>query len=107
MLLTTLALAMATVGQGPSDWYEPFPAHKVIGNVYYVGSKDLATFLITTPEGHILINSGFGRQGPIFVHDRPLGHLQSGPRFGGSGRGETGWRHAGRSSNARAHARMH
>src|SRR5712692_1753884 len=65
MLLTTLALAMATVGQGPSDWYEPFPAHKVIGNVYYVGSKDLATFLITTPEGHILINSGFERTVPL------------------------------------------
>ena len=65
MLLTTLALAMAAVGQGPSDWYEPFPAHKVIGNVYYVGSKDLATYLITTPEGHILINSGFDRTVPL------------------------------------------
>jgi len=64
MLLTTLALAMA-VGQGPADWYEPFPAHKVIGNVYYVGSKDLATFLITTPDGHILINSGFERTVPL------------------------------------------
>ncbi len=65
MLLTTLTLAMATVGQGPADWYEPFPAHKVVGNVYYVGSKDLATFLITTPEGHILINSGFERTVPL------------------------------------------
>ena len=57
MYLTTLALTMAAVGQGPAEWYEPFPAHKVIGNVYYVGSKDLATYLITTPDGHILINS--------------------------------------------------
>jgi CubicO group peptidase (beta-lactamase class C family)/glyoxylase-like metal-dependent hydrolase (beta-lactamase superfamily II) len=65
MLLTTLTLAVATIGQGPSDWYEPFPAHKIIGNVYYVGSKDLATFLITTPEGHILINSGFERTVPL------------------------------------------
>jgi acetyl esterase/lipase len=65
MLLTTLALAVATIGQGPADWYEPFPAHKVIGNVYYVGSKDLATYLITTPEGHILINSGFERTVPL------------------------------------------
>jgi CubicO group peptidase (beta-lactamase class C family)/glyoxylase-like metal-dependent hydrolase (beta-lactamase superfamily II) len=64
MLLTTLALAMA-VGQGQSDWYEPFPAHKVVGNVYYVGSKDLATFLISTPDGHILINSGFERTVPL------------------------------------------
>src|SRR6476660_2528889 len=65
MLLTTLALAMAAIGQGPSDWYEPFPAHKVVGNVYYVGSKDLATYLITTPEGHILINSGFEETVPL------------------------------------------
>lgn len=65
MLLTTLTLAMATIGQGPADWHEPFPAHKVVGNVYYVGSKDLATFLITTPAGHILINSGFERTVPL------------------------------------------
>ena len=39
------------------DWTSPFPAHRVIGNVYYVGSKDLAAFLITTPQGYILINS--------------------------------------------------
>jgi metallo-beta-lactamase class B len=65
MLLATLVLAAAAVGQGQSDWYEPFPAHKVIGNVYYVGSKDLATFLITTPDGHILINSGFERTVPL------------------------------------------
>jgi metallo-beta-lactamase class B len=61
--LSMLALGCAVVGQGP--FYEPFPAHKVIGNVYYVGSRDLATYLITTPEGHILINSGFERTVPL------------------------------------------
>ena len=65
MLFTMFAFAMTAVGQGPSEWSEPFPAHKVVGNVYYVGSKDLATFLITTPEGHILINSGFDRTVPL------------------------------------------
>src|ERR1700756_4044688 len=65
MLLTTLMLSLGAVGQGPAAWYEPFPAHKVVGNVYYVGSKDLATYLITTPEGHILINSGFERTVPL------------------------------------------
>jgi CubicO group peptidase (beta-lactamase class C family)/glyoxylase-like metal-dependent hydrolase (beta-lactamase superfamily II) len=65
MLLTALTLTVAAVGQGPADWYEPFPPHKVVGNVYYVGSKDLATYLITTPEGHILINSGFERTVPL------------------------------------------
>ncbi len=65
MLPTTLALVMTTLAPGQSDWYEPFPAHKVVGNVYYVGSKDLATYLITTPDGHILINSGFERTVPL------------------------------------------
>lgn len=51
--------------EGPAVWFEPFPAHRVIGNVYYVGSKDLATYLITTPAGHILINSGFERTVPL------------------------------------------
>jgi CubicO group peptidase (beta-lactamase class C family) len=62
---TRLTLAVALAAAGQSDWYEPFPAHKVVGNVYYVGSKDLATYLITTPEGHILINSGFERTVPL------------------------------------------
>jgi metallo-beta-lactamase class B len=44
---------------------EPFPAHRVVGNVYYVGSKALATYLITTPEGHILINSSFEETVPL------------------------------------------
>jgi metallo-beta-lactamase class B len=60
-----LALAGAAFGQGQGPFYEPFPAHKVIGNVYYVGSKDLASYLITTPEGHILINSGFEETVPL------------------------------------------
>ena len=62
---TTLSLALAFAAVGQADWHEPFPAHKIVGNVYYVGSKDLASYLITTPEGHILINSGFERTVPL------------------------------------------
>src|SRR3954466_3773937 len=62
---TTSLLALAWAAAGQADWYEPFPAHKVVGNVYYVGSKDLASYLIATPEGHILINSGFERTVPL------------------------------------------
>jgi metallo-beta-lactamase class B len=39
------------------DWTQPFPAFRIAGNLYYVGSKGLANYLVTTPEGHILINS--------------------------------------------------
>src|SRR5207237_776618 len=41
------------------DFNKPFPAHKVIGNVYFAGTDALGTYLITTPEGHIIINSDF------------------------------------------------
>ena len=40
-----------------NDWTEPFPAFRITGNLYYVGSKGLANYLIATPQGHILINS--------------------------------------------------
>lgn len=40
---------------------EPF---KIIGNVYYVGASDVTSFLITTPKGHILIDSGFSETVP-------------------------------------------
>jgi metallo-beta-lactamase class B len=38
---------------------KPFPPHHVIGNVYFVGTADLGTYLITTPEGHILVNTDY------------------------------------------------
>jgi metallo-beta-lactamase class B len=43
----------------PPDWNAPFPAHRIIDNVYFVGTAQLGSFLITTPEGHILVNSDF------------------------------------------------
>jgi hypothetical protein len=43
--------------QSNADWTEPFPPFKIAGNLYYVGSKGLANYLIATPQGHILINS--------------------------------------------------
>jgi len=57
ILIFLLALTASASAQIPSDWTQPFPPHRVIANVYYVGSKDLASYLITTPQGDILINS--------------------------------------------------
>jgi len=48
-----------------NDWTEPFPPFKIAGNLYYVGSKGLASYLITTPEGHILINSDLVESVPL------------------------------------------
>jgi metallo-beta-lactamase class B len=54
------ALASPGLAQTDPDWTRPFPPFRIVGNVYWVGSYDLATYLIATPEGHILINTGVG-----------------------------------------------
>ena len=58
-LLGILALAQQ------DSWTKPFPAHKIVGNLYYVGTEDLACFLITNPDGHILINTGLADSVPL------------------------------------------
>ncbi len=42
-----------------------FPAHKIMGNLYYVGTGTLNSYLITTPAGHILINTNFEDTVPL------------------------------------------
>jgi metallo-beta-lactamase class B len=42
------------------EWTRPFPPFRMIGNIYWVGSYDLSTYLITSPQGHILVNTGVG-----------------------------------------------
>lgn len=48
-----------------ADWTEPFEPFKIAGNLYYVGSKGLANYLIATPKGHILINSDLEENVPL------------------------------------------
>src|SRR5690242_19291947 len=47
------------------EWDEPFPPHRIADNLYYVGSRGLSSYLITTSKGHILINSSFERTVPL------------------------------------------
>lgn len=51
--------------QANPDWHRPFPAFKIAGNLYYVGTADLAVYLINTPQGNILINSDFAEDVPL------------------------------------------
>ena len=45
----------------PEDQTTAFPPHKIVGNVYYVGTKTLSAFLIVTPKGNLLIDSTYER----------------------------------------------
>jgi metallo-beta-lactamase class B len=76
MLRTSLSVIVAVIcvaaagsgrlfAQANPDWTTPFPAFKIAGNLYYVGSKGLANYLITTPQGHILINSDLEQSVPL------------------------------------------
>lgn len=58
VLLMLVGMATAVSAQQNPDWPRPFPPCKLIGNVYWVGTYDLSTYLVTTPAGHVLINSG-------------------------------------------------
>src|SRR5882724_9752407 len=63
--LTLMFFVVTKEPKGQNDWTEPFPAFRIAGNLYYVGSKGLANYLITTPQGHILINSDLEENVPL------------------------------------------
>jgi len=56
---------VSSASSSPADWREPFPPHRMIANIYYVGSRGLASYLITTPAGNILINSNLKTSVPL------------------------------------------
>jgi metallo-beta-lactamase class B len=59
LLFIVTAVAAAAQGRSsPPDWTTRVAPYKVIANIYYVGTLDLSSFLLTSPEGHVLIDSG-------------------------------------------------
>lgn len=57
VILLVLVSSQRSALSQASDWLQPFPPFRIAGNLYYVGSRGLASYLVTTSEGHILINS--------------------------------------------------
>jgi len=49
------------------DWNQPIKPVRIIGNIYYVGASEVSSFLITTAQGHILLDSGFAETVPLIV----------------------------------------
>lgn len=64
-VLLLVAAARGAAAQGAPAWTNPFPPFRIIGNIYYVGSQDLASYLIVTPQGSILINSNLEKSVPM------------------------------------------
>ena len=66
MLVLAICIApISAYGQTPHAGNNPIPPYQVIGNIYYVGADDITAYLITTSEGHIVINAGYEDTAPI------------------------------------------
>lgn len=65
ILLSIAFCALPVLAQNHDAFNKPFPAFKIIGNIYYVGTDDLGSYLIATPAGNILINSDFDDTVPL------------------------------------------
>jgi len=64
-LLILSSISFVPVTAQPPGWNDPHPPHKVMDNLYYVGTSQLSSFLITTPEGHILHSSNYESSVPV------------------------------------------
>jgi metallo-beta-lactamase class B len=64
LCLSFFAVSAALLAQGNPDWHREFPAFQIAGNLYYVGTADLAVYLVHTPQGNILINTDFKQDLP-------------------------------------------
>ncbi|WP_217603689.1 subclass B3 metallo-beta-lactamase [Chitinophaga sp. GbtcB8] len=82
LLITTLLLTHlcshaqkpAATYTPPETWSQDYAPFRIAGNLYYVGSYELACYLITTPKGHILINTGMPGSAPMIrKHVEALG----------------------------------
>lgn len=75
VLLSLAALGGAAQSKSyRADWNQPATPHQVIGPVYFVGTNALASFLITTRSGHILLDPGFEESVPLIKNSmRALG----------------------------------
>jgi metallo-beta-lactamase class B len=66
-LLALLLTSSVHAAENP-DWMTPVAPFRIAGNLYYVGSRDLASYLIVTPKGDVLINSNFEASVPQIKH---------------------------------------
>jgi metallo-beta-lactamase class B len=64
LILCFSFFAAAQKSDGDRKMNQPVEPFKIIGNIYYVGASDVTSFLITTPQGHILIDAGFAETVP-------------------------------------------
>jgi metallo-beta-lactamase class B len=60
-----LALFPVVAFSQPKGWNDPVPPFRIMDNLYYVGTHELASFLFVTPQGNILMNSNYESSVPV------------------------------------------
>lgn len=67
LLVNYLALAQKVIEPTVTnpEWTKPYPSFRIAGNLYYVGTYELTSYLIVTPKGNILINTGVASSAPM------------------------------------------
>ena len=74
LLIAAAAEVLAQADPVSRSWNQPVEPFRIAGNLYYVGASDVTSFLVTTREGHILIDGGFEETAPrIVANIRRLG----------------------------------
>ncbi len=74
ILIPLTTLASAASSQMPASWTEPFEPVQIADNMYYVGSAGLSAFLLTSTEGHVLIDAPLAENVPLVLDNiRALG----------------------------------
>ena len=67
-IILGLLLSFLLFADFTADWNKPVPPFRIAGNIYYVGTNYLASYLITTPAGAILINPDYEQSVPLIEH---------------------------------------
>lgn len=65
LLAVPLAWFSMVAFSQPKGWNDPVPPFRIMDNLYYVGTKELASFLFVTPQGNILMNSDYESSVPV------------------------------------------
>lgn len=63
------ALAAPAIAQNPASWTAPTEPFHIVDNVYYVGAEGLSSFLITTPDGHFLLDGTMPGAGEMIAEN--------------------------------------
>jgi metallo-beta-lactamase class B len=64
LVLVALNSVFGQADETSRSWNKPVPPFRIVGNLYYVGATEVTSFLITTPQGHILLDGGFVETAP-------------------------------------------